>query len=135
MNIFKAHIRGTGFSHDLGTLILRLAFGALMFTHGFGKLQWVIDGNFSFGDPIGLGPEVSLFLVVFAEALCAVLVVLGLFFRPALIALIITMAVAAFIQHGADPLGDKEMALLYLGGYLGLFLVGSGRWSVDQLRR
>ena len=66
---------------DLSLLLVRLAAGGFMFTHGFGKLQKLVNGNFEFGDPIGLGPEVSLGLTVFAEILCASLVLVGLFTR------------------------------------------------------
>ena len=90
-------------------------------------------GEMQFGDPIGLGPEVSLVLTVFAEVVCSILIVLGLGTRLAAIPSIVTMAVAAFIVHGADPFGRKEMALLYLVGYVVLLLSGSGKFSVDRI--
>jgi len=45
------------------------------------------------------------------------------------------MAVAAFIAHGADPFAKKEMALLYLVGFLTVALMGPGRYSIDQRTR
>lgn len=104
-----------------------------MLTHGFPKLQRLLAGEMQFGDPIGLGPEVSLVLTVFAEVVCSILIVLGLGTRLAAIPSIVTMAVAAFIVHGADPFGRKEMALLYLVGYVVLLLSGSGKFSVDRI--
>ena len=41
------------------------------------------------------------------------------------------MLVAAFIIHGADPLGDKEHALLFGVGYLVIMILGPGRISID----
>jgi putative oxidoreductase len=51
----------------------------------------------------------------------------------ATIPLIITMSVAAFVAHGADPFGKKELALLYLVIYLFLLFAGSGKFSIDYL--
>jgi putative oxidoreductase len=45
------------------------------------------------------------------------------------------MLVAVGIIHGSDPFGDKEHALIYLMAYLALWLLGSGRFSVDALIR
>jgi len=118
---------------DLSLLLVRLAAGGFMFTHGFGKLQILVNGNFEFGDPIGLGPEISLGLTVFAEILCAFLVLVGLFTRLAVIPLIITMLVAVFIVHADHDFGKKELGLFYLINYLVIFLSGAGKYSLDKL--
>ncbi len=118
---------------DLSLLLVRLAAGGFMFTHGFGKLQKLVNGNFEFGDPIGLGSEVSLCLTVFAEILCAFLVLVGLFTRLAVIPLIITMLVAVFIVHADHDFGKKELGLFYLINYLVIFLSGAGKYSLDKL--
>jgi putative oxidoreductase len=70
--------------------------------------------------------------VIFAELICAVLVALGLFTRMATVPLIITMAVAFFVAHGADPFAKKELAFLYMTGFLGLFFTGPGDFSVQR---
>ncbi len=119
------------FNLNLGLLLLRLSAGGFMLTHGYPKLQRLVAGEMRFGDPLGLGPEVSLVLAVFAEFFCAVLVMLGLGTRWATIPLIVTMAVAAFIAHGADPFGRKELALLYLVSFVLLLLTGGGKFSLD----
>ena len=51
---------------------------------------------------------------------------------PAFIPLIITMVIAAFVIHAKDPFGNKEMAILYLGAYLAIALLGPGKWSADR---
>lgn len=107
-----------------------------MLTHGYPKLMKLLDGgNITFADPFGIGAVPSLVLAVFAEVLCAALLTLGLFTRLAVVPLIVTMAVAAFVQHGADPFGKKELALIYLVAYALIFAKGSGGFSVDRLRR
>lgn len=104
-----------------------------MLTHGYSKLQKLLAGDFQFADPFGLGPGVSLGMAVFAEFFCSILLILGLGTRLATIPLIVTMLVAAFIAHGADPFAKKEMALLYLVSYIVLLFSGAGKISVDQL--
>jgi putative oxidoreductase len=118
---------------NLATLLLRLAFGGLMLSHGFAKVARYGELSEKFIDFMGLGSEVSLILTIAAELGCAILLILGLFTRYASIPLIITMLVAAFLVHGGDPLADKEMALLYLSGYFSLLLLGSGQFSLDSL--
>lgn len=119
-------------TYHFGLLFLRLTFSGMMLTHGIPKLLNLIQGDIQFGDPIGLGPTVSLILAVIGEAICPLLIILGLKTRIAAILTIITMAVAAFIVHGSDPLGTKELALLYLFGFTAIALLGSGRFSLDR---
>lgn len=115
-------------------LILRVSVAAFMITHGWPKLSKLLaGGEIQFGDPIGLGPGISLVLTVFAEFICSILIALGLGTRLATIPLMFTMIVAAFIAHGPDPFRQKEMALLYLLIYLTLFVIGSRKYSIDYL--
>lgn len=117
---------------SLAILILRLSFGFLMIPHGYDKMQEFLKGNSNdFPDPLHVSPMVSHGLTVFAEFFCSILLILGLFTRPALVILLGCMAVISFSIHGADPLGDKEHALLYLFTYLAIFLTGAGKFSVD----
>lgn len=135
MNNLLSPGRWSASATDWASLILRIACGGFMLTHGWPKMQKMLAGDYGFADPIGIGESASLMLTVFAEVLCAVLVLVGLWLRPALIPLIITMLVAAGIVHGSDPFGDKEHSLMYLFGYAALFLLGSGRFSLDALMR
>ena len=116
---------------DLGRLLLRLAFGGMMLTHGVPKLLGFAEKMDGFPDPLGVGSTLSLTLAVFAEVVCAGLVVLGAFTRLAVVPLIVTMLVAAFIVHADDPFGRKELALAYGLAYLAIGLLGAGRFSVD----
>ncbi|MTI86369.1 MAG: DoxX family protein [Balneolaceae bacterium] len=117
---------------DVSLLILRVAIGGSMLTHGWPKLMKVFSGNLSFGDPIGLGPEISLVLAAFAEAICSILVIAGLGTRLATIPLVFTMAVAVFVAHADDPFGTKEKAFMFMIVFLFLFFAGGGKYSADS---
>jgi putative oxidoreductase len=43
------------------------------------------------------------------------------------------MIVAAFVVLKDESIGGKELALLYLVPYIALFLLGSGRYSLDAV--
>lgn len=115
-------------------LILRVMAGAFLLTHGWGKMMNLIGpGPIQFADPIGIGVNTSLVLAVFAEFLCAILIILGLGTRLAAIPLIINFAVAGFIVHAPDAFQVKEMALLYLGMFIIIGITGAGKYSADYL--
>ena len=118
---------------DFALLILRLAVGIFMLTHGMGKFYKLFgDAPIQFSDPLGVGATTSLALAVFAEVLCSILLILGLGTRLATIPLLITMLVAAFIVHAADGFGRQELPLLYAACYLLISLAGAGKMSVDH---
>ena len=134
---------------SFGLLILRVGVGGFMATHGWGKLQMVLAGDFDkFGDPIGLGSGPSLVMVTGAEFFGALLVVVGLATRFAAATLVFAMGVAAFVAHGSDPwtMGEgarlfmagearswaaKEPALLFFIPFLALVFTGAGKFSLD----
>jgi len=119
---------------DLALLVARVGVSASMLTHGLPKLMMLFgEGPVQFPGVLGMGPELSLVLAVFAEVLCVIFVLVGLGTRLASIPIIVTMVIAVFLIHAADPFAVKEMGLLYLLAYVVFFLVGSGKYSVDAL--
>lgn len=116
---------------SLASLLLRISIGSMMLTHGYGKFMRLISGETSFANPIGLGEYPSFVLTVFAEFVCSILIILGYKTKWAAIPPAIVMLVATFIVHWEDSWGRKEFALLYFTGYVILFLIGSGRYSLD----
>ncbi len=121
-------------SADLALLAVRLWFGgSMLLLHGWGKLM-----NFStlaqkFADPFGIGKTASLSLAVLGEVVCAALLILGLFTRVAALGVGITMAVAFWFAHGGrlSGTGNGELAFVYLGAFVALFVAGGGKFSVD----
>jgi putative oxidoreductase len=136
---------------SIGLLILRIGTAGYLVTHGWGKLQMLLAGQHAmFGDPIGIGSKLSLILVVFAEFVCALLVLVGAATRLASIPVVISMCVAAFVAHGSDPWtmskaaelffsgaskswASKQPALMFATVFLALIFTGAGRYSVDGL--
>jgi putative oxidoreductase len=119
---------------DLGLLAIRLLSGGMMLTHGIPKFDRLFgEGPVKFADPFGLGPEISLGMVLFAEVGCSLLVMLGFKTRWATLPLLFTMLMASFYAHAADPFSDKELSLLFFTLFLSVLISGGGRYSVDGL--
>lgn len=116
---------------DVALLILRVGSALLLFIHGLPKILNFSERLNSFADPLGLGPALSLQLVVFAEVFCTLLLAVGFMSRVVLIPLIINMAVITFIVHGSDPFGKQELPLLYLITFVALLIAGPGKYAVD----
>lgn len=119
--------------NNIALLILRLVFaGSMIYGHGLGKLNKLISGDLSFGNPIGIGEAPTLILAVFSEFFAPIFILIGFktkffsFFPAA------TMFVAAFIVHMGDPFGRVEKALLFLAVFSVLMLTGPGKYSIDK---
>ena len=117
--------------NSIGLLILRLGFGTYMLSHGIPKLMGFTQMVNKFPDPIGLGSQLSLALVIGAEVGCSLLLILGLFTRLACIPLAFTMLIACLVVHSADPWKAKELATVYLTVYVALAFIGAGKYSLD----
>jgi putative oxidoreductase len=126
-----------------GLLMLRAGFGLMMAVgHGWKKLEsfqslkdgWTVPDLWPFSY---MSEPVSLAATIFAELVCAGLLVLGLATRPAAFVLGFAMAIAAFQAHAGGPLflpeaGAKEPALLYLVVCAVLIVTGAGKASLDS---
>jgi putative oxidoreductase len=123
------------FFTSLGLLSLRLWFGAtLLLNHGIGKLKGFDSMASGFADPFKIGHTLSFSLVVFAEVVAASLVALGLLTRFAALVLMVNLGVAfVYVHKGALSGGHSgELAFIYLGGFVSLFLAGPGSISLDK---
>lgn len=114
-------------------LILRVSVAILMLRYGYAKLLKLMEPDLAFVDPIGLGPQLSLILVVGSEFLGSLLLLFGAFSRWASASLLFTMYVVAFIYHGPDPFSKKELAILYGIAFIFFALAGGGKYSVDHI--
>lgn len=111
----------------------RIVFGFLFMSHGIAKWIMFKDIAETFPDPIGMGSEVSFWLVLFAEILCSFGFMLGALFRLCLIPMIFTMCIAVFVIHAGDPLVKVEPAMMYLTIFILMYIIGPGKFSIDNI--
>jgi putative oxidoreductase len=127
-------IKYSAFAFNFSMLLLRVVFGILMISkYGYMKMVKFSELQNSFYNFLGLGSKFSLILVIFAETICALFIVLGLFTRLAAIPLVIAMLVVVFGANASKPLGESELALLYFSVFAVLLLCGPGRISIDGM--
>ena len=116
---------------DNGIFLMRISVSLLMLSHGISKALEYETLAHTFPDPLNVGTEVSLQLILFAEIGCSVLLFLGLLGRFASVTLFIAMMVATFVHHFADPWSSRELPLLYAVVYATLTFTGPGSPSFD----
>lgn len=117
---------------NLGLLVLRLWFGLTMcLHHGLEKINSWNQMAPMWLDPFHIGHQASFALTVFAEAVCSLLLALGLVTRFAAMVLVINMIVAFTMVH-KESLKAGELAYVYLGVFVALLLAGGGKFSLDK---
>ena len=112
--------------------IMRIMTGLLFLWHGTGKLFGFPGGPH--GDP---PPAHITYIAGPIELVGGILVLIGLFTRPAAFVCSGLMAAAYWMAHGTDnlfPVLNKgELAVLYCFVFLFISAQGGGKWSVDSL--
>lgn len=137
---------GRPLNRDLGLLLVRLGVGISMLAfHGYGKItggpeSWERIGSNMENLGLAFAPAFWGFMAAFSEFFGSVLVILGLFFRPATLMLAVTMLVA-MTRHLSLPEGEPgsgwrgaSHALELLAVYAMLFFTGPGRFSLAGFR-
>ena len=121
---------------DFGKLLLRLTFGILILFHGVAKIEngvgWIANMLVAAGLPgfIAYGAYIG-------EVIAPVLIILGIFTRPAALVMAFNILVAVFLVVAGKfftvtdvgAWGLEGEALYFFGGLVIMFL-GSGRYSV-----
>lgn len=118
---------------DSATLFMRIFVGAMMLTHGIGKLQNYNAIVNSFPDPLGISSAASFTLITLVEVGCSVLIVMGLFTRLATLPLIFGMYVATFLAFPDKSFAEGELSFVYMGIYIMLLISGGGKYALDAL--
>ena len=113
-------------------LIFRVSLAMLMIHHGYNLLIHFAEKQDSFTTFMGLSSSISLALTIAVELFCSIFLLIGLGTRLILIPLMITMLVAIIQAHHGDIFGDGQTAFLYLIGFLTVFIIGAGKYSVDN---
>ena len=123
---------------DLGLLIIRIGLGlCFSLIHGLPKIMggvamWTKIGGAMGSVGINFFPAFWGFMASGSEALGGILVLSGLFFRPACIFLVFTLVVASVVTYTqGDGFSDASHAIELGVVFLGLLFVGPGRYSID----
>lgn len=121
---------------DLLLLLARFGIAAVFFQSGRTKVDgWLTltDGTYElfrteYALPL-IPPDIAAHAATYSEHLFPILLVLGLFTRPAAVALLsMTAVIEIFVYPDAWPTHLSWSALL-----LPLIVRGGGKWSVDRL--
>ena len=125
---------------DIGILLLRLGTGiGFVFVHGEGKMfggpeLWTKIGSAMSNYGITFFPAFWGFMASFSEFFGGILLILGLFVRPAAGFMAFTM-ITATITHLSrlDPWARVITPFEMLAIFLCLIFIGAGKYSLDYL--
>ena len=115
-------------------LVLRLMLALLFIYHGYPKIEHGISGAEQYMMSVGL-PAYCAYIAVAVEIGGGVLLILGLFTRPAALLLAIEMAVAMWkvdMVHGVKAVPEYQFALALGASALALASFGAGPISMDH---
>lgn len=121
---------------DAGKLLLRLTIGILLLFHGLFKLTNGIAGIQGMVSAAGW-PTFVAYGVFVGELIAPILLIIGLYTRPAALIAAVNMLVAIALAHSSQLFGftnnggwQLELQGLFLFGSLSIALLGAGRYSV-----
>ncbi|QHI96933.1 DoxX family membrane protein [Xylophilus rhododendri] len=121
---------------DAAKLVLRLLLGSLTLLHGIAKLQSGPGFVLGLVQQAGL-PSFVAYGVYIGEVVAPVLLIIGLFTRPAALIVVVNMLVAFSLVHMSQifTLGKQGGWALELQGFflftaVAIALLGAGRYSV-----
>jgi putative oxidoreductase len=123
---------------NIGLLIIRLGLGMSFIVHGFPKMVggppvWQKVGGAMGALGVHVAPTFWGFMAAFAELGGGILMILGFYFRPAVLLMAITMSVALRMHLSkGDPFNTYSHALELAIVFVGLLFIGPGRFSIDR---
>ena len=112
---------------DWAVLYLRLFTGASMLFHNIGKIQNYNEIISSYPSPLYINPPAVFVIVTVVEVLLAVLIIMGLWVRPAAF----LMAVGILLMFVWGGFGAGEQEFVWLGVYVFLIISGGGFYGFD----
>ncbi|MDB5879306.1 MAG: GntR family transcriptional regulator [Variovorax sp.] len=124
---------------DTGKLILRLALGILILMHGIAKISSGVGGIAGMLTSHGL-PSGLAYLAYIGEVVAPVLLIVGIFTRPAALIIAINMVFAIYLAHmsqlftiGKTGGWTLELQGMFLFTAIALAFLGAGRFSVGGI--
>lgn len=120
---------------NLALLLLRVFVGTSLFLkHGLEKVTNFSQMAHHFPDPLHVGSQLTLAFALLSDAVCSLLVIIGLGTRWAGLIIAVNTAAALTFVHGWHLSGEHngELPWMYLASALVLFLSGAGKFSIDH---
>ncbi|MGX5218824.1 DoxX family protein [Pseudomonas segetis] len=118
---------------DWALLFLRVSVSLLLLqVHGLPKLLHFSQQAQVIEDPFGLGGALTVSLAIFAEVLCPLLVILGIFTRLACLPVVFLLLVSLLLVHPQWNLEDGQFAWLLLIIFTALAIAGAGQFAVGR---
>jgi putative oxidoreductase len=136
MKIMQTTTTNPNHADDVGKFVLRAALAIILLFHGVAKLSggigFVGDMLAKAGAPAALG-----YLVYVGEVIAPLMILAGIFTRPAALVVAINMAVAVLLVHvgqlftlNATGGWALELQAMFLIAALAVALLGAGRYSL-----
>jgi putative oxidoreductase len=123
---------------DFALAILRAGLGVVIIVvHGWPKLaggmaKWKAVGLAMKHVGISFAPVFWGFMAAFSESLGCLLIVLGLFFRPACLLLLITLIIATISDLRTGGFAKASHAVELAIVFFSLIFLGPGKYSFDK---
>lgn len=116
--------------------VFRIVIGLLFSLHGAASVLGLFGGSMGSGKALEVGVWPGWWAGLIQLA-CGILVMLGLFTRPAALLASGSMAYAYFVVHQPEALMPAQnggvQSALYAWAFLVIAAMGAGRWSLDAL--
>jgi len=126
-------------SEDLGKFLLRVTLALLILLHGLAKVVGGVGFISGVLAKAGL-PSAFAYLVYVGEVIAPLLVLVGIWTRPAALVIAGNMVAAVLLVHMGDLMTRNntggwtlELQAMFLVGALTVALIGAGRYSVGGL--
>lgn len=136
----RSHVASAATTDDTGKLVLRAALSFLLLFHGISKLIGGVGFIAGILAKAGLPPAIG-YLVYIAEVIAPLLMLIGLYTRPAALVVAINMVVAVLLVHTSQffTLSETggwalELQAFYFASALAVALLGAGRYSLGGIR-
>ncbi|ENA0609875.1 DoxX family protein [Enterobacter bugandensis] len=118
---------------DLGLFFLRLTGCLLMlYVHGLPKVFHFNEELTRIEDPFGFGPYMSLIPAIFAEVICPLFIIAGVYARLACLPIIAVLLVAMLAVHPDWSIAEGQFGWLLLIVFTTLALTGPGQWRLQR---
>ena len=118
---------------DWALLFLRVSGSLLLLQlHGMPKVLQFSQELQRIEDPLGLGAGLTLCLAIFAEVLCPLLILLGLFTRLACLPILLLLLVSLLLVHPQWSLAEGQFGWLLLIIFTTLAISGPGALALGR---